>query len=136
MGIGICPTTYKHGHMQKMKTDRLALTLNNTLASSVCVFQLLADHSCISVVPEVITHCSPLVIDAHLHSTLILIGASHQTNVTISTVATCTNCKQSIMSTEPDQKNATHSIQTKHTLTSHSSIISMAIAVTTDERTP
>ena len=57
-----------------------------TLTSSVCISQLLADHSSISVVPQVITHCPPLVIDAHLHSTLILIGASHQTNITISTV--------------------------------------------------
>ena len=60
--------------------------------SSVCISQLLADHSSISVVPGVITHCPPLVIDAHLHSTLILIGASHQTNITISTVATRMDC--------------------------------------------
>jgi len=119
-----------------MKIDRLALTVNNTLASSVCIFQLLADHSRISAVPEVITHCPPLVIDAYLHSTLILIGASHQTNITVSTVATCINCKWSILSTQPDQKNGTHSIQTIHTLTSHSSIFTMAIAVTADKRTP
>ena len=56
--------------------------------------QLLADHSSISAVPVVITHCSPPVIDAHLHSTLILIGASHQTNVTIGTVATGIDCKR------------------------------------------
>ena len=58
------------------------------LTSSVSITQLLADNSSISVVPGVITHCPPLVIDAHFHSTLILIGASHQTNISISTVAT------------------------------------------------
>ena len=56
--------------------------------------QLLADHSSISAVPVVMTHCPPPVIDAHLHSTLILIGASHQTNVTIGTVATGIDCKR------------------------------------------
>ena len=57
------------------------------LASSIGIFQLFADHSSISAVPVVITHCPPLVIDAHLHSTLILIGASHQTNITICAVS-------------------------------------------------
>ena len=57
------------------------------LTSSVCISQLSADNSSISAVPAVITHCPPLVIDAHLHSTLILIGASHQTNITISAIA-------------------------------------------------
>ena len=56
----------------------------STLTSSICISQLLADHSRISAVPEIITHCPPLVIDAHLHSTFILGGASHQTDITIS----------------------------------------------------
>ena len=60
---------------------------NNMLTSSVSISQLLTDYSGISAVPAVITHCPPLVIDAHFHSTLILIGASHQTNITISAVA-------------------------------------------------
>ena len=51
------------------------------------ISQLPAYYSGIGVTPQVITHCPPLVIDAHLHSTLILIGASHQTNISISTVA-------------------------------------------------
>ena len=67
----------------------------NNLTSCVCISQLLADYSSISVVPEVITHCSPLVIDTHLHSTLILIGASHQTNISISTVASENYCLRS-----------------------------------------
>ena len=58
------------------------------LTSSVCISQLLADHSSIGAVPVVITHCPPLVIDAHLHSTLILIGTSYQTDISIGTVAT------------------------------------------------
>ena len=62
------------------------------LTSRICISQLLADHSSISAVPVVITHCPPLVIDAHLHSTLILIGASHQTNISICTVATGIDC--------------------------------------------
>ena len=68
------------------------------LTASICISQLLANHSCISAVPVVITHCPPLVIDAHLHSTLILIGASHQTNITISTVATDIDCNESTAS--------------------------------------
>ena len=64
------------------------------LTSSECISQLLADHSSISVVPQVITHCPPLVIDAHLHSTLILIGASHQTNITIGTDTGRIDCNE------------------------------------------
>ena len=71
-------------------------TMNIILTSSVCISQLLAYHSSISVIPRVITHCPPLVIDAHLHSTLILIGASHQTNISISTVATRIDCSKQI----------------------------------------
>jgi len=58
------------------------------LTSSICISQLLADHSRIDAAPAIITHCSPLVIDAHFHSTFILIGASYQMNISISTVAT------------------------------------------------
>ena len=64
------------------------------LTSSSCITQLLTDHSSINSAPAIITHCPPLVIDAHLHSTFILIGASHQTNITISTVSTGIYCKQ------------------------------------------
>ena len=59
----------------------------HNLTSSVCISQLLADHSGISAVPEMITNCSPLVIDAYFDSTLILIGTSHQTNISIGTVS-------------------------------------------------
>ena len=64
------------------------------LTSSVRISQLPADYSGISGVPGVITHCPPLVIDAHLHSTFILIGASHQTNISISTVSTGIYCRK------------------------------------------
>ena len=64
-------------------------TVKHRLTSSVCISQLLADYSSISVVPGVITHSPPLVIDAHFHSPLILVGAIHQTNITICTVACC-----------------------------------------------
>ena len=70
------------------------LISNNLLTSSVCISHLPADHSSISAVPEMVTNCPPLVVDAHLHSTLIRIGASHQTNITISTVATGSNCRE------------------------------------------
>ena len=70
----------------ELKTEHSQQSHIYVLTSSVCISKLLADHSSISTVPEVITHCPPLAIDAHLHSTLILIGASHQTNVTICTV--------------------------------------------------
>ena len=68
--------------------------MRDNLTSSVCISQLLADHSSISAVPGVITHCPPLVIDTHLHSTLILIGTSHKTNITISTVANSIDCSE------------------------------------------
>ena len=67
-------------------------TLNSILTFCICISQLLADHSSINVVPGVVTHCPPLVIDAHLHSTLILIGASHQTNISIGADATGIDC--------------------------------------------
>ena len=59
-----------------------------TLTSSVRISQLFTNNRSIRTTPVVITHCPPLIIDAHLHSTLILIGASHQTNISIGTVAT------------------------------------------------
>ena len=64
------------------------------LTSGIRISQLLADHCSISGVPAIITHCPPLVIDAHLYSTLVLIGASHQTNIAISTVATGNYCRE------------------------------------------
>ena len=64
------------------------------LTSSSCITQLLTDHSGINSAPTIITHCPPLVVDAYFHSTFILIGASHQTNITISTVSTGIYCKQ------------------------------------------
>ena len=51
------------------------------------ISQLFTDHGSISGIPFIATNCPPLVIDAHLHSTFILIGASHQTNITIGTVS-------------------------------------------------
>jgi len=58
------------------------------------ISQLSTNYSSISVVPGVITHCPPLVIDAYLHSTLILIGAFHQTNISICTVANGIHCSK------------------------------------------
>ena len=58
------------------------------------VSKLSTHYSGINTVPAIITHCPPLVIDAHLHSTLVLIGASHQTNIAISTVATGNYCRE------------------------------------------
>ena len=58
------------------------------LTSKCCISQLLADHTGINTAPTIVTHCPPLVVDAHLHSAFILIGASHKTNITISTVTT------------------------------------------------
>ena len=62
---------------------QLHIVITVQLTTSECISQLSADHSSISAAPAVITHCPPLVIDAHLHSALILIGASHQTNSAI-----------------------------------------------------
>ena len=84
-------------HLQIHRLIKSACTSTLTfsalaLTSSVCISQLLTDYSCINAAPAVITYCSPLVIDAHLHSTFILVGASHQTNISISTVATRSHC--------------------------------------------
>ena len=57
------------------------------------ISQLFADYSSISPIPVVITHCPPLVIDAHLHSTLILIGTSNKTNITICAIASEIDCR-------------------------------------------
>ena len=65
-----------------------ANTWKKKLTSAVTITKLPADHSSIIAIPVVITHCPPLVIDTHFHSTLILIETSQQTNVSISTVAT------------------------------------------------
>ena len=81
--------------------------MEDNLTSSVCISQLFADHSCISAVPGVITHCPPLVIDAHLHSTLILIGASHQTNSTIGTVSSDIDYSECVHEITYMKKNTT-----------------------------
>jgi len=83
---------------------------NNMLTSSVSISQLLTDDSGISAVPTVITHCPPLVIDAHFHSTLILIGASHQTNITISAVASSISYSEECVIT---LKTSYHTTQVK-----------------------
>ena len=107
------------------------------LTSSIGISQLLANHCGISAVPEVITHCPPLVIDAHLHSTLILIGASHQTNTTICTDATSIDYRNekhniSVQLQKPEgQVRTTDTATSWSTLTSHSSIFWVA-TVTVD----
>ena len=47
--------------------------------------KLRANHLSITYSPVVITHCSPLVINANLNTSLVLIGPSHQSNFTILT---------------------------------------------------
>ena len=87
----------KFFYRQRVNLMALMGSFFHQLTSGVCISQLLANHSGISAVPEVITHCPPPVIDAHLHSTLILIGASHQTNVTISTDTTVVNYRKKML---------------------------------------
>ena len=82
----------------------------------MCISQLCTDYSSISAAPGVITHCPPLVIDAHLHSTLILIGASHQTNISICADATDIDCD-----IESQIKSGSSNDNHMRTLTSHSS---------------
>ena len=63
------------------------------LTSCVGVTQLFAHSGSISAVPGAVTHSSPLVINAHLHSSLILSGSSHQSDCSICAVGTsCINC--------------------------------------------
>ena len=87
-------------HLGVWFTQSIRLTIQqSSLTSSVCISQLSADNSCIITIPGVVTHCPPLIIDTHLHSTLILIGASHQTNITISTITTGNYYKNIIIQT-------------------------------------
>ena len=58
------------------------------LTPAVRISQLFANHCGIRIIPAVITHCSPLVIDTHFHSTLIPIGATNKTNIAIGTSGT------------------------------------------------
>ena len=50
------------------------------------VAQLIADYTSISIVPSVVTHCAPVAMETHLHSTLVLSFSVHQTNGSICTV--------------------------------------------------
>ena len=70
------------------KFNRSSYENKSALTSSGCITQLPANYSGINTAPTIMTNSSPLIIDAHLHSTLILIGASHQTNIAISTEST------------------------------------------------
>ena len=96
------------------------------LTSAVTITQLPADHSSIIAIPKVITHCSPPIIDTHFHSTLILIGTSQQTNISISTVATSVYWD---INTKIKTNRLAHLWLwlCKPTLTSHSSILQVAI---------
>ena len=49
------------------------------------VAQLATDHLCISWIPEVITHCTPLSIPAHLHSPLMVRAPIDQPKIAIVT---------------------------------------------------
>ena len=80
--------TTRHNSIYK---NILTKCLSHNYNRLTSISQLFADHSSISVVPGVVTHCPPLVIDVQLHSTLILIRTSHQTNISIGIVATCIN---------------------------------------------
>ena len=90
-----CCIQYRlHKKVNQISLHKYSDTSVLQLTSSVCISQLLADHCSINTAPAVITHCPPLVIDTHLHSTLILIGASHQTNSSIITVSTRNYCRR------------------------------------------
>lgn len=49
--------------------------------------QLFASNSRIHVSPEVIAHCPPVFVDAHFHTTFVLVVTSHESDV--SSVACC-----------------------------------------------
>ena len=49
--------------------------------------ELSADNHCITVIPVVVTHCSPLSLQAYLHSTLKIVPSSHQSNISV--IASC-----------------------------------------------
>ena len=51
--------------------------------------KLSADNYCISYIPGVITHCPPLSLQAHLHSTLKIGPSFYQSNVSVVTNFSC-----------------------------------------------
>ena len=69
------------------------------LTSSICISQLPADHSSIRTTPKIITHCSPGIVNAHLHPPLILGSISYQLKITICAVATWNYCRKIIFET-------------------------------------
>ena len=58
--------------------------LHNILTTSIA--QLIADDTSIPIVPSVVTHCAPVAMETHLHSTLVLVISVCQTNFSICTV--------------------------------------------------
>jgi len=61
---------------------------HRTLTASICISQLFANDGCIRVVPWIVAHCPPGIVDAHLNPTFIQSGTPNQSNVTI-----CTGCR-------------------------------------------
>ena len=51
--------------------------------TSIGQFQLSADYTCITVVPGVITHSSPGIVEAHLHSSLCWYVSIHKPNFSV-----------------------------------------------------
>ena len=51
--------------------------------------KLSADNTRISKIPKVITHCPPLSLEAHLHSTFKIAPSSHQPNISVVTSSNC-----------------------------------------------
>ena len=61
-----------------------------SVLTSCGVLQLSAHHCGIISVPGVVTHCAPVVVVAHLHTTLVLVITSHKSHVSL----TAGSCKK------------------------------------------
>ena len=49
------------------------------------ISQLVTDHCCLPVAPSIVTYCTPVVVDAQLHTTLAGEVSTHEPNGSIGT---------------------------------------------------
>ena len=72
-------------HLYKQQLIQVVCVLFFKTLTCLYVAKLMAHHSCINIPPLVVTHCAPLLIDAHLHSSLIVTCPTPQPEVSVIT---------------------------------------------------
>ena len=89
------------------------------------VAQLSAHHSSISISPEVITHSTPLIVNADLYSAFISNVTSYQ-----SQLALCAgSCERKVVNFRAFKASIDLTSVAPHTFTTHTSIIRMVTVV-------